>query len=599
MTSPRVYDLFGAPGKHVPPSALVRRWDEALLVFAVCAGVTPLLLAWAVSTIDPSVWFTVADAFWAVLGDPDSRERLTWCGASLSFVLVVPGLLAGCWVARRSLRPRSRRVHVAGPQLLKGDAAVHEARQRACPPDEPFAMPLHPEYRMSKRNWSQHVFVVGGVGAGKTVIMSGWLDHIIRMSRNDGYRGLTAKAGWRCFIYDVKGDMGARYKEPIIVSPYDKRSYVWAIAKDCRSAVGADVLAENLLPPRPSESNPFFSNGARMIISALVRMLQATKGTTWTWQDLRAAFLLSPEAKIDVLRAHHPMAAVVLNDPKAKSLPDLMATVAIAGSLVDSLASAWPPELARKGKRDRTFSLREWASDGYNGRPHVLVQGGGSTQLTNAYVGAMINLAATFICSSELPDNEGGRFLGFLIDELASVGKLNTRLWSLSRSKGCCVMAATQMPEQLDVIYGKEDAQSLMAMSGTTIYARIGAGPIRDRLAQHAGRHRLASIVEGDRAQEDNQSILQPNDLTDGLGFRKKPPRVTAIVDQGGDLLELTWPCMDFPKVRAEQEPSVIMQPTRIVVPSITDAPTTSVDTLEILDRIERVRPPPPTDPSA
>jgi hypothetical protein len=494
----------------------------------------------------------LSDAWWSLLGDQSAQERLSteWL---MALAVYGPALVAGVGAALVALKPRRSRWHVAGVQLLEGKAATQVARSRSCKEDEPFSMALHPSLRMDKRVWSQHVFAFGGVGAGKSVIMSSWLDQVIATKR-------------KCIIYDVKGDLTARYREPLILSPYDRRSWVWDIARDVRSAGDADILAEHLAPARSGESNPFFTQGTQMILGALIRMLQAEKGTTWTWGDLRDACLLPLDAKKVAITKYHPMAALVLNDPKSKSAGDLQATLGTVARVVSDLALAWPESMAEYKGRSRRFSVRDWAQDSYTGRPQVIVQGGGPAQLTSMYIGALINLASSIICAGTLPDNEGGRFLGFFLDELADMtrgGAIDTRLWSLGRSKGVVVCAATQTPEQLESNLGKENAEALMSLSRTTIYARMGAGASRDRLADRAGHHRIASVTDG-KVSEDFIRILTPTDLTTGLGFDKKTMTVGAIVDQGGDLLHLRWPVVNYPKVRPGVVPGVLLKPQRV-----------------------------------
>ncbi|TAM40059.1 MAG: hypothetical protein EPN58_11275 [Rhodanobacter sp.] len=545
-----IFEAWGPPGPAIPPSMLVRRWDSGLVAFVLAAGVIGALCAWPF--VGHGIGLALSDVCWALLGDESARERLSgeW---PMALAVLGPALVAGIGSALVALKPRRNRWHVGGVQLLEGKAATLVARSRSCKADEPFAMTLHPDLRLDKRVWSQHVFVFGGVGAGKSVIMGSWLDQVIQNK-------------WKCLIYDVKGDLTARYREPIILSPYDRRSWVWDIARDVRSAGDADILAEHLAPAKSGESNPFFTQGTQMILGALIRMLQAEKGTTWTWGDLRDACLLPLDVKKGIITAHHPMAALVLNDPKSKSASDLQATLGTVARLVSDLALAWPESLAEYKGRSRRFSVRDWAQDSYTGRPQVIVQGGGPAQLTSMYIGALINIASSIICAGTLPDNEGGRFLGFFLDELADMtrgGPIDTRLWSLGRAKGVVVCAATQAPEQLESNLGKENAEALLTLSRTTIYARMGSGASRDRLADRAGHHRVASITDG-RVAEDFVRVLTPTDLTSGLGVDMRTRTVGAIVDQGGDLLHLRWPLMDYPKVRPGVVPGVLLKPERV-----------------------------------
>src|SRR5690606_17019676 len=103
----------------------------------------------------------------------------------------------------------------------------------------------------------------------------------------------------------------------------------------------------------------------------------------------------------------------------------------------------------------------------YTGRKQVIVQAGPDPQLTRAYIGSMLNVAVPSIISAELSDNEQGRFLGFVLDELPSLGLIQLApLIDKGRSKGVVVVAAVQDLAQLRKVYGPDEAQSLTSMVG-------------------------------------------------------------------------------------------------------------------------------------
>lgn len=103
-----------------------------------------------------------------------------------------------------------------------------------------MSLKLHPELHLPKSHWSRHVLMQGSVGSGKTQILLPIIEQIIR-------------ADHKLFLYDTKGDFTSYFRKPIIVCPFDERSYYWDIAADCRYPLQAAMLAEILIPTSPDQ----------------------------------------------------------------------------------------------------------------------------------------------------------------------------------------------------------------------------------------------------------------------------------------------------------------------------------------------------------
>ena len=135
-----------------------------------------------------------------------------------------------------------------------------------------------------------------------------------------------------------------------------------------------------------------------------------------------------------------------------------------------------------------------------------------------------INVAVPAIISPQLPDNEGGRFLGFFFDEMSSIGKINfAPLIDKGRSKGVVVVAGVQDLAQLRDIYGDNQVKALSGMVGTHIVCQMQMGDTREDLSKLLGTNNVARMDHGPDARLSNQAtpVVFPNQLTDDLGFRK------------------------------------------------------------------------------
>jgi hypothetical protein len=211
-------------------------------------------------------------------------------------------------------------------------------------------------------------------------------------------------------------------------------------------------------------------------------------------------------------------------------------------------------------QRRKAVSLRHWLRDDFRGRKQIVVQAGPDGALTSAYIGAMIRLLEAMILSPELPDDEAGRTLLFVLDELPSLRVDITALIDKGRSKGVCVLAGLQSLAQLRDAIGPNKSQALASMVGTHVVCRVQMGEDRDQIAGLFGRQRLAlttvSQGSGDSGtsasvavHEETRSVVDPVLLSTALGVqtakRKDWPQgygIRALVSLSGDALMLDFP---------------------------------------------------------
>ena len=560
----KVYDAFGPVPAHVAPSTLVRRWDQALLA----AGATVLLL-WAVGLAIglafPGPWlgpylhhFIAAPQtllHYATVGMSFKAQARAYLVSispmevSAAFRVGLPlllAVLAGAWVFRRGLVPTSNSWHLSGPRLLEGKEALAEARLRSLTPEQQKADPLHlavhPALVWPKKHWSRHGFLYGSVGSGKTQVLLPIVEQII--ARNQ-----------KLFLYDVKGDFTAAFRRPIIVSPFDRRSYVWDIGKDVRTPTQAAAFAASLIP-EDTGNGKFWTQAAQQLLTGAIRFLQNTKGTEWGWKDLADAVARGAPEMLALIQEHYAKAAPLIANAESQSTASVLATLAGYTRVIDDLALAWP----RRSKR--SFSITEWIQDDYQGGRNQIIVQAGEAQLTRAYIAAMVNIAVPSIISPALSENEEGRSIHFILDELPSLGVINLApLIDRGRSKGVVVLAACQDTGQLKAVYGEHQAKSLLSMVGTHIVCQVQAGETREEVARLLGKNKVAWRNHGDGAHvhEESRGVVSSSELTDKLGFRKGKAMgplgwgIRAIVFTSGDPLLLDFPGVELPKKREAQ----------------------------------------------
>lgn len=562
---PRVYEAFGRVPGHVPPSMPVRYWDRGLLAGAAVFSVTyPALLALA-WWLPGALLMRYADALtgslatalhWLTLGmtfDGPAADFLrvasvhdpVQTAVRVGLAFMIASAVAG-WIMARALAPQKNEWHVKGPRLLEGKEALREAARRSLPPaersDDPFHLALHPALVLPKRHWSRHVWIYGSVGSGKTVILMPLVEQLVT-------RDIKA------FIYDVKGDFTSRFRRPVIVSPFDRRSAAWDVGRDVRTPTQAAAFAASIIPEADG-GGKFWSLAAQQVLNGAVLALQRRHGEAWGWANLAALKNKGAKGLASVLRQHSPGAATLIESEESQTTASIMATLMGYTRIIDDLALAWPePGVS-------AFSLTDWIRDDYAGRKQVIVQAGPDPQLTRAYINAMINTVVPSIVAPLLPDNESGRCLAFVLDELPSLGRLQFGpLVDKGRSKGVVVIGAMQDKAQLREVYGQNQSESLLSMVGTHVVCQVQASETRDQLAAMLGKHKVAWCTHDDNAtvHEESRQLVASAQLTDDLGFRKGksfgPERwgIRAIVQMGGDPLLLDFPGRSYPQRRRPQ----------------------------------------------
>ena len=487
---------------------------------------------------------------------------------SLVHVCFAPALaaatLVGGWVLKAGLRPTRRMRHLAGPQLLRGKEAIRAARQ-ACRHEArgaPF-LQLGP-LAIDKRRATRGMLLYGSPGSGKTVVLAPAIKQLI-------------DAGHRSWIYDVKGDFTSYFLGGSVglICPWDRRSLVWDIGQDCRTPSDAQVFAAALI--KEDEGNGrFWSIAARQLLEGVLRSLQNDHSENWGWKSLADRLAVDAKSMAERMAIDFPKALALVADPASSATSSVLATLSSYTKLVDDLATAWGNgQDPGTGDMRPSISLRTWAADGYAGEIRQLIfQAGPDRSMTTALASAMLNLLTPRLLSAALPDDEDGRTIAVVIDELPSVGKIDfAGLIERGRSKGIVFIASVQAPEQVRQVWGEETMRSLGSMIGTHLVFRVQPSLSRDAISEQFGKSRWAitsvntsSSASGANTNtsvhEEQRPVIAPHELTDRLGPQKSKRfplgwGIRAVVAGiGPDLLELDFDGVSYRKRRTPHRPA-------------------------------------------
>lgn len=563
------------------PSRWVRRVDHALgaglgvgaLVYAGLSAAIwhalphPPAGGFLTQALDyPGIVLHILSAGWlnphAIVDNPAAPDL------SLVHRCFAPALAAataiGGWVFKAGLRPTRRMRHLAGPQLLRGQEAV-QAAKKACKHEargEPF-LQLGP-LAIDKRRATRGVLLYGSPGSGKTVVLVPAIQQLIG-------------AGHRAWIYDVKGDFTSYFLGGSVglICPWDRRSLVWDIGKDVRTPSDAQIFSGSLI--KEDEGNGrFWSIAARQLLEGVLRSLQNDHGTNWGWRSLAERLAVDAKAMAERMAEDFPKALALVADPASSATSSVLATLSSYTKLVDDLALSWGDgQDPGTGDMRPSISLREWSADGYAGEIRQLIfQAGPDRSMTTALASAMLNLLTPRLLSAALPDDEDGRTVAVVIDELPSVGKIDfAGLIERGRSKGVVFIASVQSLDQVRQVWGEETMRSLGSMIGLHAIFKVSPGLSRDAISEQFGKARwsITSVNTSGSAQgtntntsvhEEQRPVIAPHELTDRLGPQngKRFPLgwgIRAIVAGiGPDLLELDFDGTSPKKRRTPHRPA-------------------------------------------
>lgn len=292
---------------------------------------------------------------------------------------------------------------------------------------------LSPDVVLPRNREIQSILAIGRPRYGKSTAIRYLLD------------GLLARATDKLIVYDSKGDVTSEWPglRVILLAPHDTRSWAWAVGQDVLGEPGAREFSSALIPI--SEHEPNWGLGGQEILVAVVRGLQTTKDTQWSWQDLDdVANLPDRELRRWAQLYHRPALRYLTLDPETlefdKTAASYVSTAMSAiHKIVRPLSQAW-----RTIDPAYQVSLRAWLRDEVPARRTIIFQAAAHLPaISTAWIAAALDLMARFCVGPALPDSTERR-IWYVLDEFATVPKIScmNSLLAQGPSKGICVILA-------------------------------------------------------------------------------------------------------------------------------------------------------------
>ncbi len=292
---------------------------------------------------------------------------------------------------------------------------------------------IYKELRIPKRLEVLNMLIVGGMGAGKTVIIAPiTLQFFV-------YK-------YQSLIVDNKGDFCQLLagKEGVIVfSPFDGRSPIWAIAEDVETELEAIEFVSQMIPVHGG-SNDFFALAARDLTLGSIKYLQKTKSKKWTMGEVLTT--IASDEFLKILAEYHPGALQTLRDCGYDESGKLIIGETSAGIFQNVRASLQNFEILSKAwpTSEGGFSVKKWIRGERKDVIFVILAFKQLyKEISGFFCGLIVN---SFIkeCLNLVDSKE--RRIGLFLDELGAIPRINTLADGLKllRSKGVCTFGGVQ-----------------------------------------------------------------------------------------------------------------------------------------------------------
>lgn len=309
---------------------------------------------------------------------------------------------------------------------------------------------------------TRHFLITGSTGSGKTNLINTLLPQI-------------REAKHPAIIVDQTGEMIERYYDPkrgdIIFNPLDARSHSWDFWQDATSsnvATGevdprlekfAKVLFSFDKRATGNSNDQFWQNSSEILFTSCVESLIK--------KDYRTITAL----KKILTKVNRQDLASLLQGTRAARYFSKNNTTTAESILSVMTTGVRPICLLQDSKKQ--FSLKQyfWNIEKGSNSWLFLASSPSQREVTLPLLACILELAVSYLIESGINEQ---RRMWFVIDELASLGRLNSlsSLLAESRKYGGCVMAATQSLNQLFDKYGHYAGSTLFDQFATKFMFR-------------------------------------------------------------------------------------------------------------------------------
>jgi len=317
---------------------------------------------------------------------------------------------------------------------------------------------------------TQHMIITGGTGSGK----SNCINHLlIRIKKNKQ----------KAIIVDTNGAFVKRFYRPnidILLNPFDQRSVSWHPWIECRNNFDYEALAESFIPQSYHESENYWRQAGRTLLSSVLQKLENSKKTSELTNWLLFETL--------------PRLCSFVEGTKAASHMDINSEK--TSSSVRSVAASFLSCIEHLNDAEDVFSIRDWIQNEEQFNWLFINCAPGQRAAINPLLSSWISVAIRSLIQLE---TNLDRRLWFILDELPSLPKVKDLETFLAESRkyGGCGVLALQSISQLEGIYGKESTRTIVGNCSTKVVFSEQDPEIAERVSRMFGQREVKEFQEG------------------------------------------------------------------------------------------------------
>ncbi|MFL9951141.1 type IV secretion system DNA-binding domain-containing protein [Paraburkholderia agricolaris] len=351
-----------------------------------------------------------------------------------------------------------------------------------------------------------HILCVGAPGSGKSVVIKSLVEQFLAH-----FNGMI--------VYDKAGEMIREFYNPdrgdIILCPFDERSPNWSVWNDLRNVFDLEKMASAIDPLPDSGGEKFWAQNAQILFASVLQVLMS-RGQ------------LTNKAVVDAIaRIPFPDLCELVVGTRAASFMNAAAEKTAVGirSELASQLSAW--EYLRDGGNQ--FSIVEFVKNP-QGRVLFLSSRGDIHSMMKPLISLWVELVAQTLLSMG-EDLTGSRRIPIILDEFASLHKLEAvgEIMAQGRKFGAAVVIGLQLVSQMNRVYGKDAAESLLGQIQTWVAMRTREASTADYLSKSYGDIRY-------KARNESRTMASA-DARDQVSYTSE--RKTESLLTAGDFISL------------------------------------------------------------
>ena len=311
-----------------------------------------------------------------------------------------------------------------------------------------------------------HFFVVGSTGSGKSVMLTGLLDHI--QARGD-----------LALVVDSGGEYASRYYKPgrdYILNPFDDRCAPWSPTAEMSGPWDAEALAKSMIPDGVGE-NKEWNGYAQTLVTSVLRKLHEQNRLSIT--DLLYHVQTASLDELGPLLAGTPAAAQLVSEKTFGS--------------IRTIAANYLATYAYLTESQDPFSISKFIQREKPGTLFLTYRDDQMDSLRNMIACALDVAARTILA---MPANSSRR-VWLVIDEFASIGKVQSieLIATKSRKMGGCLVIGLQSVSQLRDRYGEHAAQTILSCLSSWVVLRCSDAETSEYVSKYIGDTEISRMT--------------------------------------------------------------------------------------------------------